>query len=339
MTLRAQQRVSVCVANFNGQDVIRRCLDSILSQCTDAPIEIIVHDDASSDDSVEIIRADYPQVTLLVSEENVGFCRSNNKMAQVAQGDYLLLLNNDAWLAQDAIDKLLEAAATRPGSILTLPQFSSVDSSLLDCGMWLDIFNNPVPVTRQREQAVATVMGACLWVPVSLWHRANGFPEWFESIGEDLYLCQFARITGHGVHALGESAYFHDVGGSFGGGKVVDDGLVTTLRRRRLSERNKLYVMILFHPGVLLLPVLPVHVFALLVEGLFIAAVKRDWRILRDVYLNAVSSCFANRSLLRRERARIQAQREIGVQEFLAVVRWFPYKLHMLFKYGVPRVD
>src|SRR4051812_14382630 len=101
---------SICIANYNGEDVLAACLNSVLNQITDYRFEIIIHDDASSDRSVEIIQRCYPQVKLIVSEKNVGFCVSNNRMVAVASGKYILLLNNDAALFPDALQKLADYA-------------------------------------------------------------------------------------------------------------------------------------------------------------------------------------------------------------------------------------
>ncbi|MCZ7654266.1 MAG: hypothetical protein M5R42_08205 [Rhodocyclaceae bacterium] len=77
-----------------------------------------------------------------------------------------------------------------------------------------------MPNRDPRRQDVAMVAGACLWIPKHLWDELGGFPEWFGSIGEDLYLCCMARLAGHPVRAPGTSGYRHGVGASFGGGKV-----------------------------------------------------------------------------------------------------------------------
>ena len=69
-----------------------------------------MHDDASRDESVEFIRQHYPIVVLIESQENVGFCVANNRMAGRVRGEFLLLLNNDAALWPDALATLLAAA-------------------------------------------------------------------------------------------------------------------------------------------------------------------------------------------------------------------------------------
>ena len=97
---------SVCIANYNGAEIIGACIESIIAQTCDFPIEVIVHDDASTDDSVALIQRNFPFVRVIPSEKNVGFCISNNRMAGQARGEFILLLNNDAALAPDALATL-----------------------------------------------------------------------------------------------------------------------------------------------------------------------------------------------------------------------------------------
>ena len=87
---------SICIANYNGEGIISDCLDSIYHRKRHRTFEIIVHDDASTDNSVQYLRKHYPQVTIIESDVNVGFCISNNRMVDRARGEYVLLLNNDA---------------------------------------------------------------------------------------------------------------------------------------------------------------------------------------------------------------------------------------------------
>src|ERR1035437_2269249 len=117
---------SVCIANYNGVGLIEDCIDSVLTQDCGFEIEIIIHDDASTDDSVALIRERYPQVKLIESKQNVGFCISNNRMVAQANGEYILLLNNDAELLPDALKTLhAEAQSGTAPAILGLPQYDA----------------------------------------------------------------------------------------------------------------------------------------------------------------------------------------------------------------------
>lgn len=331
---------SVCIANYNGISLIDACIDSVLAQDCDFEIEIIVHDDASTDGSAAHIKSKYRQVVLLESEENVGFCIANNRMAAVAQGDYLLLLNNDAMLFPDALRSLYQAAivASRP-VILGLPQYDAATGRLIDIGSTFDIFLNPIPNLDAERAEVGMIIGACLWIPHYLWTELGGFPKWFGSIAEDSYLCCLARLLGYEVRALPASGFRHRIGASLGGGKLTPDArLATTFSRRTRSERNKSFVMALIYPAALLTAVFPLHLMLLLIEGILLTLLKRDVRFMKAVYLPCFTALWIERSRLWRLRAQIHAERRISTHEFLRAFTPFPHKLRMLLRHGLPEV-
>ncbi len=330
---------SVCIANFNGIDLIDACIDSVRKQSGGIPLEIIVHDDASTDGSAAHIRDRHPDVRLIESKENVGFCVANNRMAAAAQGGYLLLLNNDATLLPDVLATLLaEAGRLQVPAILSLPQYDAGSGDLLDIGSLLDPFFNAVPNRDPQRQDVAMVAGACLWIPRRLWDDLGGFPEWFGSIGEDLFLCCRARLAGHTVRALGTSGYRHGVGASFGGGKVRDGRLATTFRRRALSERNRTFVMAMTCPSPVVQLLLPLHLLVLLLEGAALSLLKWDLAYLARIYFPAFGALLRQRSLLQAGRRACMAQRSLGVVGFFSAFVAMPHKLRMLLRHGLPQL-
>ena len=329
--------VSVCIANYNGLDIIDVCLQSVKSQIGEIPVEILVHDDASEDDSAEYIQTRYPEVVFIEANENVGFCVANNRMAARAKGEFLLLLNNDAALYPDALQKLLEEALSlgRP-AILTLPQYDTSSGSLVDRGCLLDPFFNPVPNLDPNRTDVAMVIGACLWIPKQLWDELEGFPEWFGSIAEDMYLCCRARLAGHAVRTLSESGYTHWQGRSFGGNKPDGARLSSTFKRRHLSERNKLQVMVLTVTGFRLIWLLPLHIVMCAAEALAICAMSASCEYGWKVQLPAIRQVWQGRTRLTRMRGVIQKSRHATSAEFNKVFTMFPRKLVLLWTYGVP---
>jgi len=178
------------------------------------------------------------------------------------------------------------------------------------------------------------VIGACFWISKALWNKLGGFPEWFESIGEDLYLCCHARLAGYPVIALGESGYLHKVGMSFGGGKVYKGKLATTLQRRSLSERNKTFVMCICYPTLALAFILPVHLLLLLLEGILLSIINLDSTLFRRVYISIIPSLWKERSRIFKLRRICQNSRNCSMASWLEPFRPFPYKLGMLFKHG-----
>lgn len=330
---------SVCIANYNGSDVICSCIDSILAQDCRFPVEIIIHDDASSDDSVALIKEKYPFIKLLISRDNVGFCVSNNRMASVAVGRYLLLLNNDASLFPDAIGALKEFSNSRDDSvILGLPQYDMENHALIDRGSMLDLFLNPVPNKNAGRRDVGMVIGACLWIPKIFWDKLGGFPDYFHHLAEDTYLCYLARLWGYGITVLPESGFHHWVGKSIGGGKVYQGGLHTTYSRRYYSERNKIFVMMLCYPHMMFYLLLPLHFIFLAAEGLMLCFVKRNALIWRKIYGAVFKSLWREKYRLIRDRGKIQKNRRINLGRFLSSFILYPYKIKMFFQHGLPKI-
>lgn len=330
---------SICIANYNGESLLADCIDSILAQDCDFPFEILVHDDASSDASLTLLRERYPQVELIASTTNVGFCIANNRLADRARGDYLLLLNNDAALAPDALTTLFaHARRQQPAGILTLPQYDWETNELVDRGCLLDPFYNPVPNLDPDRRDVAMVIGACLWIPRKLWHDLGGFPEWFESIAEDMYLCCRARLAGYPVDVTADSSYRHRQGKSFGGNRASAGRLSTTYRRRRLSERNKTYVLAVCTPAPWVWVLLPLHLLALVVEGAVLSLIRREYRLLREIYTNVPLALVRHASRLLQERKCVHETRNTTSSAYARGFRALPRKLQLLLQHGIPLV-
>ena len=91
--------VSVIVVSFNTKDFLRACLRKLSG-------EIIVVDNASTDGSVEMIKKEFPSVTLLVNKINKGFAAANNQGLKHAHGRYLLLVNSDTEVPQGSIEEV-----------------------------------------------------------------------------------------------------------------------------------------------------------------------------------------------------------------------------------------
>jgi N-acetylglucosaminyl-diphospho-decaprenol L-rhamnosyltransferase len=88
--------LSVVIVNWSTRDLLAQCLQSIWDTAGGLDLEVILVDNASTDDSVEMTRRAFPQVQVIANAENVGFVRANNQAMRRARGRYLLLLNSDA---------------------------------------------------------------------------------------------------------------------------------------------------------------------------------------------------------------------------------------------------
>ncbi len=196
--------VSIIVLTYNRAEHTYRCLEAILWHA-DVPYELIIVDNASRDDTDQLLaRLDY--VTILRNPENVGFGEGCNQGAAVAQGRYLLFLNNDAQLTAGCVRTLLETAARMPdcaavGCKIVMPdgRLQEAGSIIWDDGTTLGYGRHDPPGALQYSyvREVDYCSAACLLVRADVWKRAGGFDaRYAPAYYEDADLCMAIRELG-----------------------------------------------------------------------------------------------------------------------------------------------
>lgn len=106
--------VSVVVVSWNTRDILRGCLRSIFEQTKGVSFNVFVVDNNSHDGSPDMVRTEFPQVTLIENRENRGFAAANNQAIQMSSGRYTLLLNPDTVVLDDAISRCVAYADRNP---------------------------------------------------------------------------------------------------------------------------------------------------------------------------------------------------------------------------------
>jgi GT2 family glycosyltransferase len=203
--------VSVIITNWNGRGVLHECLRSVYERTSGIAFEVIVVDDASSDDSVTMVTTRFPQARLVVNDRNLGFVRSNNRGLLAASGRYVLLLNSDTVLLNNALRILAEFLDHHPevgacggwlrnpdlSSQMSYGDFPSLHQAIVD-GLFLnDLFPGlrlPNRTVIPRRTAVAAcevnyICGADLFVRKDLVDRIGLFDERFQAYCEETDLC------------------------------------------------------------------------------------------------------------------------------------------------------
>ena len=106
--------VSLIIVNWNTCDILRDCLKSVFQQTKEIDFEVIVVDNASTDGSAEMVKKDFTQVILIENSENRGFAVANNQGIAIAKGCFVLLLNSDTVVFDNAIEKVVAFADSVP---------------------------------------------------------------------------------------------------------------------------------------------------------------------------------------------------------------------------------
>ena len=123
-----EPRVSVVVVSFNTRDLLRRCLTSVRRQCRTFPLEVIVVDNDSQDDSAEMVAREFSEVHLIRSGCNLGFAAANNRAFSIARGRYVVMLNSDACMYPDALARSVAHMDANPRAALASGRLVDVEN-------------------------------------------------------------------------------------------------------------------------------------------------------------------------------------------------------------------
>jgi len=273
--------ISVIVVNLNGESFIRRCLDSLLSQ-TFVDFETIVIDNGSADQSVNIIRSCYTTVRLVSLPDNIGFAAANNMAARQARGDWLALLNSDAFAEPDWLNQLWSATLVQPDIVSFAcralldgdPHYLDGAGDVYHCSgkVWRAGHLDPNGPKWDRPREVFGPCAAAAFYRRDVYLEQNGFDEDFFCYCEDVDLAFRLRLSGFRCHYVPAAVIRHV-------------GSATSGRASRLARyyghRNLIWTFVKNMPGWLFWLCLPLHLVMNLVSIAIITAQGQGIVILR----------------------------------------------------------
>lgn len=122
--------ISVIIVSWNVRELLKRCLESIFKYVEGVEYEAIVIDNASNDETVEMARQEFPQVKLIINQNNRGFAAANNQGIRQAKGRYILLLNPDTEFIEDTLTKVATKMESDPSIGVLGCQLLNPDGSI-----------------------------------------------------------------------------------------------------------------------------------------------------------------------------------------------------------------
>jgi N-acetylglucosaminyl-diphospho-decaprenol L-rhamnosyltransferase len=108
--------ISIIFVSYNTAELTKKAINLVKQSVTNLAIEIFVIDNASKDNSVEMLKREFPEVHLITNNQNVGFGRANNQALATAKGEYILLVNTDAFVEPDTIQKTYDFMQKNPST-------------------------------------------------------------------------------------------------------------------------------------------------------------------------------------------------------------------------------
>ncbi len=252
--------ISVILVNYNGRSHLARCLPALAAQ-TYRPFEVLVVDNASTDDSVEWLAAHFPDVRVLCSPRNLGFAEGNNLGLREARGAFIATLNTDTEVEPDYLERLAAPMCeTRVGACAALMLEFTRRDRIDSAGIRIDragfAWNWQAGQRAENLGNTREVWGAC--AGAALYRRAMldqiGFfdPDYF-GFYEDVDLAWRARCAGWKCMFVPAARVYHVHGGSFRQGSP---------QKLYLLARNRWWTLLKNHPMPALVFKLPLIVVA-----------------------------------------------------------------------------
>ncbi len=226
--------ISVVIVNYNGAALLQRCLASLTDHPPVHSSEVIVYDNASTDDSVVMMRASFPQIRVIAGAENLGLCRAFNRGAAAARGDLVLSLDSDTEVTAGAIDDMADWLDANPGtgacgSTLIYPDGTPQRTARAFPTPMAAVFgrrsrltalfpNNPFSrryMLADREgsatpYAVDTLSTACMMVRRAVLDTVGAYDEAYFVYWSDTDWCQRIKKGGWRIDTLPTSTVVHN---------------------------------------------------------------------------------------------------------------------------------
>jgi len=218
-------KASIIIVNRNGEDFLRQCLPSVREATSERDdIESILADNDSSDESVQVTKRLLPAVKILTLHQNHGFAGACNRAASMAQGDYLIFLNNDVVVDRDWLQELVRLADSDPLIAICGSRIMFMDSrdrinhaggKITMIGSGYDESFGTTERSTKDVSCTGYACGASMLVRASVFWRLGGFDPTYFAMCEDVDLSWRAWIAGYKVIHVPTSVAYHKFGGTW----------------------------------------------------------------------------------------------------------------------------
>ncbi len=222
--------VAVVILNWNGKKYLQQFLPSLLAS-TYPNKKIIVADNASTDDSVNFLCANFPAVEIICNTTNEGFAKGYNTALKKVNADYYVLLNSDVQVTSGWIEPVIQLLESDKTIAVCQPKIRAYNQQTHfeyagACGGWIDEFGYPFSRGRifdfteedkgQYDDAITCfwASGAALFVRAELYQKLGGLDEYFFAHQEEIDFCWRVQLAGYKVYVQPASVVYHVGGGT-----------------------------------------------------------------------------------------------------------------------------
>ena len=243
-------KTAIIILNWNGKKLLEQFLPSVVNFSKEA--EVYVADNASTDDSVDFIKTNYPSVKIVQNKVNGGYAKGYNDALQQIDADIYCLLNSDIEVTENWLTPILEVFKTEENTAIIQPKLLDFkDKTKFEyagaAGGFVDNYGYPYcrgrlfnDLETDNEQFnditdIFWASGACLFIRSNVYHQLNGLDEDYFAHQEEIDLCWRAQNQGFNVKYVGTSTVYHV------GGATLQE---TNPHKTYLNFRNSLFNLV-----------------------------------------------------------------------------------------------
>lgn len=219
-------KLSIILVNWNTKDILKQTILSILNETKSIDYEIIVVDNNSRDGSVEMIKKDFPSVVLIENKVNKGFAGGNNAALKIARGEYLMLLNSDTIVLNQALEKLVKFLDENKDVMMIGPKLVGKGGEFQEvCRKNLPNIKNSFlylfGIKNKRENSYRTktnpdesgywesISGATMMIRREVYEKIGGLDERYFMYAEDIDYCKRVFDMGWKTYYLSSASIVH----------------------------------------------------------------------------------------------------------------------------------
>ena len=223
-------KIAVVILNWNGKDLLEKFLPSIVKYSNPDIAEIYLADNASTDDSIEIVLQYFPTIKIIKNNENGGYAKGYNDALKNIKADIFALVNSDVEVTEDWLAPVIEYFEQHQNTAIIQPKIVDFKNKQYfeyagAAGGFLDQFGYPFCRGRifdsvEKDTAqfdlitdIFWASGACFFVRSDVFKKLNGFDETYFSHQEEIDFCWRAKNDGFDIKYLPNSTVYH-VGGA-----------------------------------------------------------------------------------------------------------------------------
>lgn len=334
-------KLSIVIVTYNSARYMQACLDSIISSdgYSIGSVEIVVFDNHSSDETVNVVSNGYPQVKLSTCTKNLGFAGGNNKAIESTSGEWLLVLNPDTKFAADTMRRtldLLSRTELENNKTIFVPlQLDYNNDSFLHCGLGMDLFGFPINQGMTAKFFYAD--GAAILVKRDDYYKIGSLDPDHFIIYEDIDFSWRAQMMGYKLVRAMDIKIHHKRGHTIDASNGKAGKLTTNLTRRYYGEKNSVTNLIKNYALGNLLWTLPILLLLGLTETILYLFLGKTALVKK--YLEAYLWNVKNIHNTLSKRKVIQSKRVVGDREIIKSMYFGSGKLNLFLQGGVPNIN